>query len=161
MKLNVKEKRFPSKVFGSFLQMRGGRYAAVDFCKGEGAKEGEGRKYSPSSTQFTEKCCKHSKASRQARPKGVYSPFSQQGFYMHNLSKIEEWIPLCFHRKESVPGQRAGIFQLKSGKQLEPWMCVRGTRQFPLTLAATAVTGTLCMSAHICIFEELPVLTKI
>lgn len=35
--------------------MRGGRYASMDFCKGEGVKEGEGRKYSPSSTHFTEK----------------------------------------------------------------------------------------------------------
>lgn len=100
--------------------MRGGRYAAMDFCKWEGAKEGEGRKYSPSSTQFTEKCSKHSKESCQARPKGVYSPFSQQGFYMHNLSKIEEWILLCFHSKESAPGQCAGIFQLKHWKQLDP-----------------------------------------
>lgn len=145
---------------GSLLQMRGGRYAAMDFCKGEGVTEGEGRKYSPSS-MLTEKCCEHSKESCQARPKGVYSPLSQQGFCMHNLSKIEEWIPLCFHSKESAPGQCAGIFRLKRGKQLEPWKCVRGTRQFPLRLAATAVTGTLCMSAHICIFEELPVLTKI
>lgn len=74
--------------FGSLLQMRGGRYAAVDFCKGEGVKEGEGRKYSPSS-MLTEKCCEHSKESCQARPKGVYSPLSQQGFCMHNLSKIK------------------------------------------------------------------------
>lgn len=77
-------------VFGNLLQMRGARYAAMDFCKGEGAKEGERTKYSASPTQFPEKCCKRSKDSCQARPKGVYSPFSQQGFYVHNLSKIEE-----------------------------------------------------------------------
>lgn len=110
--------------------MRGGRYAAMDSSEVEGTEEGEGRKCSPSSAQFTEKCCKHSKESCQASPKGVYSPFSQRGFYMHNLSKIEEWIPLCFHSKESAPGQRAGIFQLEHWKQLEPWKCVRGTRQF-------------------------------
>lgn len=42
-------------VFRSLLEMRGGRYAAMDFCRGEGVKEGEGRKYSPFSTQFTGK----------------------------------------------------------------------------------------------------------
>lgn len=141
--------------------MIGARYADMDFCEGEGAKEGEGRKYSPSSTHFTEKCCKHSKESCHAKAKGVYSPFSQQGFYVHSWSMIGEWIPLCFHSKESAPGQRAGIFQLKHGKTLEPWECVMGTRQLSLRLAASAVTGALCSSVYICIFGELPISTKI
>lgn len=42
--------------FESHIQIRSARYAATDFCKGEGAMEVDGRKYSPSSTQFTEKC---------------------------------------------------------------------------------------------------------
>lgn len=133
----------------------------MDFCKGEVAKEKKGRKYSRSSAQFTEKHCMHSKESCHPNGKGVYSPFSQQSFYVHNLSTIAEWIPLCFHSEESVPGQCAGIFQLKQGKTLEPWECVMGTRQFPLRLAASVITGGLCMSMHICIFRELPVSTKI
>lgn len=148
-------------VFESLIQLRGARYAATDFCRGEGAKEREGRKYSPSSTHFTEKCCKHSKESCHAKAQGVYSPFSQQGFYVHSSSMIGEWIPLCFHSKKSVPGQRAGIFQLKHGKMLEPCKCVMGTRQLLLRLAASTVTGSLCVSMNICIFRELPVSTKI
>lgn len=68
--------------FENFVHMRGAKYDSTDFCKGEGAKKGEGRKFSPSSTQFTEKCCKHSKKSSHAKGKGVYSPLSQQGFYV-------------------------------------------------------------------------------
>lgn len=105
--------------------------------------------------------CKDSKEPCHAKTKGVFSPFSQQGFYVHNLSVIGEWIPLCFHSKESAPGQHAGIFQLKHAKMLEPLECVMGTRQLPLRLAASAVSGALCMSVHICIFRELPVSTKI
>lgn len=135
--------------------------AATDFCKGEAAKEKEGKKYSPSSAQFTEKHCMHSKKSCHSNGKGAYSPFSQQSFYAHNLSTIAEWIPLCFHSEESVPDQCAGIFQLKQGKTLEPWECVMGPRQFLLRLAASLITGVLCISMHICIFRELPVSTKI
>jgi len=68
---------------------------------------------------------------------------------------------LCFLCEESEPGQRAGIFQLKRGKTLEPWECVMGTRQLSLRLAVSAVTRALCVSLHICIFRELPVSVKV
>lgn len=105
-----------NEVERSLLQMRGARFLRGTRNEG-GGKE---KVFSILSTQFTEKYCKHSKESCQASPKGVYSPFSQQGFYMHNLSKIEEWTPLCFQSKESAPGQCAGIFQLSAGSSRSP-----------------------------------------
>lgn len=116
---------------------------------GRGEGRGEGRKYSPSSKQFPEKWCKHSKETWHAK-----SSFSQQFFF---LTVIREWIPLCFHSEKSALDKCTGIFQLF----FQDFFSVVSYGQLLLRLTTFAVTKVFCAGLlNICIYRELPISTK-